>query len=166
MHPSWCQVNTRQQRLQRCSGVNLPLTAADHASETSSYNPADIWIKAESASGFARCHAEACPLNLFGNLFLSERGFGHFRDRCLGTVHRLDECEPLVGDDPQSDPMGEDSKSPGISHAFFPPVSFSEGSLVLTFRNRVDRGANPTGECTWIKKKKSLPSLCAQSRRC
>jgi hypothetical protein len=31
---------------------------------------------------------------------MSKRGFGHFRDRSLGTIHRLDESEPLVGDDP------------------------------------------------------------------
>jgi hypothetical protein len=92
---------------------------------------AHIWIKAESASRFDRYQAGAFRLNLFENLFLSERGFGHFRDRCLGTVHRLDECQQLVGDDPQSNPMGQGYKSSGInggiSGAFFRRLAFLKG---------------------------------------
>jgi hypothetical protein len=36
--------------------------------------------------------------------------------------------------------MGQDYKSDGISGAFFAWVSFSEGSLILIFRKRFDRG--------------------------
>ena len=64
---------------------------------------------------------------------MSERGFGHFRDRCLGTVHRLDESEPLVGDDPQSNSMDREHKSRGISHAFFRRLAFLKGRLFLLF---------------------------------
>jgi hypothetical protein len=67
----------------------------------------------------------------FGNCFVSARGLGHFRDRCLGTVHRRQECRRPVGDDPPS--LDRDSQSRGIGHAFVPPVGCSEGRWFLRF---------------------------------
>jgi hypothetical protein len=62
--------------LQRCSGVNLPLTAADHASENSQNNPAHLLDKGRVRLALLIVISLAFRLSLSGNLFLSERGFG------------------------------------------------------------------------------------------
>ena len=64
--------------------VDADIAVPDHIESPSPGNAAVIWR------------------HPFENFFLSARGFGHLRDRCLGTVHRLRECQRPVGDDPPS----------------------------------------------------------------